>query len=276
MLGSLALALSLISSGAGLSSKRDESSAVEKQERVYGGNIVNSCAWPTTLSIGNCSATLVHPKVAITAAHCFTNTPAGPTRDVTFGDTTDDAARVIQASCTRHPNYTSGEEWDIAVCVLESAQEDVPIVPILMGCDVNAITPGKGLYVVGFGRNDIDAPDGTKVEVEAAFNNWTEDNGAFVGGDGKDSCKGDSGGPVYAQMPDKTWRVFGVTSWGGDCGTGGYYAVMHEHIAWLEGSAGIDITPLPRSGRNVEPNFLLQHCAAQTRNRGRDLGRRMW
>ena len=39
-----------------------------------------------------------------------------------------------------------------------------------------------------------------------------------VGGGGKDSCNGDSGGPVYGQLKTGEWRVYGVTSRGGACG----------------------------------------------------------
>jgi secreted trypsin-like serine protease len=35
-----------------------------------------------------------------------------------------------------------------------------------------------------------------------------------IGGGGKDSCNGDSGGPVYVELPGGGWRVFGITSYG--------------------------------------------------------------
>ena len=44
------------------------SSATHQDERIYGGESVATCAWPTTVGIQGCTATLVHPELLITAA----------------------------------------------------------------------------------------------------------------------------------------------------------------------------------------------------------------
>jgi MYXO-CTERM domain-containing protein len=116
-----------------------------------------------------------------------------------------------------------------------------------MGCETDVLQPGKDTTIVGFGNAD-NGPYGIKREVVAPINQITGDNEAFIGGDGKDSCQGDSGGPVYVQLTsaegfDDTWRVFGITSYGGACGTGGYYSMMHIGMEWLESESGIDLTP---------------------------------
>jgi uncharacterized protein (TIGR03382 family) len=109
------------------------------------------------------------------------------------------------------------------------------------------LQPGKDTTIVGFGNAD-NGPYGIKREVTTQINQITNDNEAFIGGGGKDSCQGDSGGPVYVQLTtaegfDDTWRVFGITSYGGACGTGGYYSMMHIGMEWLESESGIDLTP---------------------------------
>lgn len=84
---------------------------------------------------------------------------------------------------------------------------------------------------------------GIKREVTTQLNGIPASGEAFVGGGGKDSCQGDSGGPVFVQADDGSWRVFGITSYGGACGGGGYYSMMHNGIAWFESQTGYDLTP---------------------------------
>jgi MYXO-CTERM domain-containing protein len=136
---------------------------------------------------------------------------------------------------------------DHAFCILSQSVDDVTIVPILMGCETDVLASGKDTTIVGFGNAD-NGPYGIKREVVAQINQITGDNEAFIGGGGKDSCQGDSGGPVYVQLTtgegfDDTWRVFGITSYGGACGTGGYYSMMHIGMEWFESESGIDLTP---------------------------------
>ena len=37
--------------------------------------------------------------------------------------------------------------------------------------------------------------------------------------------------------------MFGITSYGGECGTGGYYSMMHRGMSWFETQTGYDLTP---------------------------------
>ena len=79
-------------------------------------------------------------------------------------------------------------------------------------------------------------------------------NEIAVGGGGKDSCQGDSGGPVYGQLKSGEWRVYGVTSRGGSCGTGGIYGLMHANICWVQEGAGESLgLPAGSCGEEVPP-----------------------
>jgi len=44
---------------------------------------------------------------------------------------------------------------------------------------------------------------------------------------GKDTCQGDSGGPAFAKADGKFTQI-GITSFGGECGAGGYTGVSSE------------------------------------------------
>ena len=207
---------------------------------IYGGFEVSRCDWPTTVNLGgSCTGTLVHPSVVIYAAHCGSSY----TR-VRFGENAfSGQGRYVNTQfCRTYPGGGPGGGDDFAFCKLAQPVNDVPIVPILMGCETSAITPGQEVTVVGFGEAD-NGPYGIKREVSTTITQLTSDNEVKLGGSGKDSCQGDSGGPVYTQLDDGSWRVFGITSWGYGCGNGGYYSMMHRGIAWFESQSGVDITP---------------------------------
>lgn len=217
----------------------------DRTTHVYGGDFVEPCGWPTTVSLeGSCTGTLVHPQVVIYAAHC------GPgVGSVQFGEhvSPGHARSVPTQFCDTYPGGGPGGGNDFAFCVLAEPQNDIAIVPILFGCETSVLSPGRDVEIVGFGLTESGGY-GDKKAATASFGMITAANEAFIGGGGLDSCQGDSGGPVYVQLPatdggDGTWRVFGITSYGGNCGQGGYYSLMHVGLEWFETESGFDLTP---------------------------------
>lgn len=211
---------------------------------IYGGTVTPQCGWPTTVSLNGCTGTLVHPRLVVYAAHCGSNIPA-----VYLGESLYDPVRTVGTEfCRTNPAYNGGSSGrDQAFCVLSTPQDDVPIVPPLMGCETGVLTPGREVTIVGFGNADANPSYGIKRNVTTTINSVQNDE-AFIGGNGLDSCQGDSGGPVYVRLSsdiggDDTWRVFGITSYGGACGGGGYYSMMHTQMSWFEQESGIDLTP---------------------------------
>ncbi|RMG97799.1 MAG: peptidase S1 [Deltaproteobacteria bacterium] len=209
---------------------------------IYGGTEVEPCGWPTTVNLqGSCTGTLIHPEVVIYAAHCGTGYSS-----IQFGENINGgvARNVPVEYCKTYPGGGPGNGDDFAFCKLAEPQLDIPIVPPLMGCETDVLQPGAEVTIVGFGNAD-NGPYGIKREVTTTINSVT--NEAFIGGNGKDSCQGDSGGPVFIKLPTESgvgsWRVFGITSYGGACGTGGYYSMMHNGMEWFESETGIDLTP---------------------------------
>jgi hypothetical protein len=188
---------------------------------------------------GSCTGTLVHPQLVVYASHCGDNYSKVRFGEYAFGGS---GFSVNTQYCEAHPNGNPGSGQDFAFCVLAEPVQEIPIVPIMMGCELDQLTAGSDVTMVGFGTAD-NGPYGYKREVTATFHGITGNEEAFIGGSGKDTCQGDSGGPVFKQLDDGSWRVFGVTSYGSGCGGGGYYSVMPFGAEWIETQSGIDITP---------------------------------
>ncbi len=205
-------------------------------QHIYGGGPSAECAWPTTVSLGGCTGTLVHPEVVIYAAHC------GEISEVFFGNSIDEQGRTVYPEfCQVYPGGGPGGGNDWAVCKLSEAVTDIPITPPLMGCETELLVEGQEVWLVGFGNTD-DGNFGVKYEAKTTFG-YIQNDEAFVGGDGVDTCQGDSGGPIFIQLDDGSWRAFGITSYGDGCGGGGWYSMMHTGMQWFEDTTGVDLTP---------------------------------
>ncbi|WP_255215945.1 trypsin-like serine protease [Pseudenhygromyxa sp. WMMC2535] len=223
--------------------------SLDPDPAVYGGWASNYCGWPTTTYLAfnqwSCTGTLVHPNIVVTAAHCAESTTGRPVT-VHFGEEEGGGERSVSGTCYSNPGWTgSVGPTDYGYCLLGESVDDIQIVPPAVGCETDALSAGREVQIVGFGLSN-NGGSGTKREVTTTINGISQQ--ASVGGDGLDSCSGDSGGPVFIKLSsdfggDDTWRVFGITSGGGECGTGGIYALMHVAIPWVEEHSGVDVTP---------------------------------
>lgn len=171
---------------------------------LIGGTVADPADWPASPWVGNCSSTLVGPRVLETAAHCVSN---GGTKSFTIG------ATRYTATCTHHPSYRGNSTADWALCVLPSPVPNVPYESLAKPDDFECRVGAKVLWT-GYGCTRwggqldgrfrtgevgiIRCPSGTNYDIV------TRGSVAL--------CSGDSGGGGYDVSADGSRRVIGKNS----------------------------------------------------------------
>lgn len=127
---------------------------------------------------------------------------------------------------------------DFAYCVLSEAPALQPV-PIVMHCEVDQfLIEGTPVVAVGSGTENVfiePHPHGTKHYLTSELES---DASSMFGGiqitewSGEEANAaidhGDSGGPLFAQLPDGTWRVIGLA-----IKAGPFYEPVWENVEWM-------------------------------------------
>lgn len=202
---------------------------------------------------------MINKRYVLTAAHCvnkdLTSVLLGTT-DVTL------PGKRLQVMATKtHESFTTDYErkfalpFEIAILRLT---EDVDftrfIQPICLPFQVNNYEyPNENTtYIVaGWGEREFITSNNILSKTEIRFHNYTECKNIYsahkkyfnekvicAGGEiGKDSCYGDSGGPLIRKL-DNTWVLDGIVSdgIGGSCGTlnPGVYTNVIKFEKWIK------------------------------------------
>jgi secreted trypsin-like serine protease len=230
--------------------------------RVVGGQAVRSQEYADCVAVGcddawQCTGTLISARAVVTAGHC-----ADCATRVFFGNDVSRRGVVVGVKArVRHPRYHKGRHNDLMVLIL---RKEAPVAPRRLA-DARLIERAADARVVGFGNTNVAGTLGygrkRMVDVPIASpacrgGTRGRDDAVSYGCDpgfelvaGKpllerDSCSGDSGGPLYVAAKGGEWRLAGVTSRATDsalheCGDGGIYARIDRYRSWLRAIPGV-------------------------------------
>jgi hypothetical protein len=202
---------------------------------------------------GLCTGTVVSEHVIVTAGHClFGLTPADNVY-VFFGEELDSQMSIPATSFGVHPDFCPDCEYDLFDYGYITVAADFRVPggfhrPLITQSEWDEyMVAGTSITLVGFGADpNVGGEDqglGIKRKVDTQLHELTPKGlEFFAGGNARDSCEGDSGGPAFVLDSDGSWRLAGITSRGTDpCGSGGYYGVPYPALCWLREQTGVDL-----------------------------------
>lgn len=218
---------------------------------IIGGDTSAPNEFPATgmLLIGThmiCTATLIAPDVAITAAHCLTPPIFGAfgfSLDTNAADGTDN---IIPVSFThQHPDFDDGVEDflglsvrnDVGVLILETPILDVTPAQLDSPGLGTAIDPGNQLAMCGYGRIAwYTGALALKRDAVVLVDQITDYEFSTAATDPQ-PCIGDSGAPLFADTLDGT-RIVGLVSRAMGtsemCDSGAIITRVGPYASWIE------------------------------------------
>lgn len=253
--------------------------------KIYYGNIVtapNPYPWMAALlrsSVSNgydaqfCGGSLMADNVIITAAHCVEDIVAADVEvavNVLNLSTISSGQRQGVEEIIIHPDWnTNTTENDVALLILEDGSVNSGITPIELVASGTILSSGTDVRALGWGEIE----NGTypellrTVDLDIASNPGAacgQYGGSYdpvsmlcatgtSGANTKDTCSGDSGGPLFT-IEGGNYRLVGLTSWGNDCGLADYpgiYTRLTTFLDWIEQETTQTLTFsnfTPRSG----------------------------
>lgn len=235
---------------------------------------------PDRSIIHTCTAVMISPTVALTAAHCI-DAPTHPNYSYGIfpGDDASPYPFLVDlephllpvASVHPHAEYDDQLPFyaDIGVVVLQNA---LPVAPLQIRRQIaDQSLVGVPALIIGYGQTTYMQNNSTRYE--AMTNVSAIENDTLVIGDAaKRSCLGDSGGPAIVNN-----QVVGIDSYGPTgCGGPAHYRRVDYFLPFIDQyvppPAGSDAGPQPGTDAGTDEGADEGGCSTSSSSAGLVLG----
>jgi hypothetical protein len=254
------------------SSPSSERCGVGNSRRIVGGTFASAGTWPWAVIVGRpsgssfqvvCGGTLVNRNTVISAAHCF-NGGSDPTH-IRAGDTDirssadGNGIDVRISAVNKHPSWNPTTLANDIV-VLKLSQNLQYSTSVRWAClpfsyqnkDLASIMRNPDPTVVGWGSTAVgggaetrlkqaQVPMVTQQSCESAYSSVGQvsigSSKICAGTGGRDTCNGDSGGPLLSDHLEAGWTLVGITSFGVECARPefpGVYTRVDKFLDWIQ------------------------------------------
>ncbi|XP_065166497.1 proclotting enzyme-like [Atheta coriaria] len=236
----------------------------QDQERIVGGHNADIGEWPWIAALFNggrqfCGGSLIDDVHILTAAHCVAHMTGYDVARLTVRladhnikiphETRHVEKRVKRV--VRHRGFDSRTLYnDIALLTLDSpVQFSKQIRPVCLPAPGSSYE-SQTATVIGWGSlremgpqpailQEVNIPiwrnSDCRVKYGGAAPGGIVDHMLCAGQDSRDSCSGDSGGPLMVN--NGKWTQVGIVSWGIGCGKGQYpgvYTRVEKFLPWIQ------------------------------------------
>uniref|UniRef100_A0A8C6I703 Coagulation factor XI n=1 Tax=Mus spicilegus TaxID=10103 RepID=A0A8C6I703_MUSSI len=241
--------------------KMDNVCTTKINPRVVGGaaSVHGEWPWQVTLHISRghlCGGSIIGNQWILTAAHCFSGIETPKKLRVYGGivnqsEINEGTAFFRVQEMIIHDQYTTAESgYDIALLKLESAMNYTDFQrPICLPSKGDRNAVHTECWVTGWGYTELrgevqstlqkaKVPLVSNEECQTRYRRHKITNKMICAGykeGGKDTCKGDSGGPLSCKY-NGVWHLVGITSWGEGCGQKerpGVYTNVAKYVDWI-------------------------------------------
>ncbi|KAI5710572.1 hypothetical protein M8J75_009812 [Diaphorina citri] len=233
------------------------------QERIVGGQNAEQNEWPWVVAIFNsgkqfCGGSLIDTQHVLTAAHCVAHMNSWDVAklSVNLGDHNIKQKNEVKhverkvKRLVRHKAFDMRTLYnDVAILTLDKPVKYSDTIRAICLPRGRASYEGKIATVIGWGSlresgpqpavlQKVNIPVWTNADCKARYGpaapGGIVDHFLCAGRATKDSCTGDSGGPLMVN--DGKWTQVGIVSWGIGCGKGEYpgvYTRVTYFMPWI-------------------------------------------